>query len=178
MGIREDQVFEAVVRKLADEYVEMESGGPAKRYPPATAEVVAEAEQIAGRPLPYLLKRLYTEVGNGGFGPGYGLLGLRGGHKTGQIDATVGLRHGSLMLCDWGCGISSDLHLDDGQVWGYDPNGFDAAEAFPQHMTVVDWFAKWAEGRLYQPWLVQDPATGELRGATDEEYEEMIAEGE
>jgi hypothetical protein len=45
---------------------------------------------------------------------------------------------------------------------------------FPQHMTVVDWFSKWAEGTLHQPWLVQDPMTGVWRGATDAEYAELL----
>jgi hypothetical protein len=40
---------------------------------PAPAEAAAEAESLAGRPLPPLLCRLYLEVGNGGFGPGYGI---------------------------------------------------------------------------------------------------------
>ena len=29
---------------------------------------------------------------------------------------------------------------------------------------------------FYQPWLVQDPATGAWRGATDAEYQEMMEE--
>jgi len=45
----------------------------------ATAEAVNAAEQAVGFPFPCLLRRLWTEVGNGGFGPGYGLLGLEGG---------------------------------------------------------------------------------------------------
>lgn len=44
--------------------------------PPATPEDVAGAEATLGFALPPLLKRLYLEVGNGGFGPGFGILGL------------------------------------------------------------------------------------------------------
>jgi hypothetical protein len=33
-----------------------------------------------GFPLPPLLRELYTQVGNGGFGPGYGIFGLEGGY--------------------------------------------------------------------------------------------------
>src|SRR5688572_7984728 len=49
---------------------------------PAPRSAVEEAEALAGAPLPPLLRRLYLEVGNGGFGPGYALLGLRGGHSV------------------------------------------------------------------------------------------------
>jgi hypothetical protein len=85
---------------------------------------------------------------------------------------------GVLTLCDWGCSITSELDLTDGQVWGYDPNPAPAGVscAFPQHMTIIDWCSNWVEGTLYQPWLVQDPTTGEWRGATDAEYAEMFQE--
>jgi hypothetical protein len=51
-----------------------------KIYPPATWEMVRAAEERLGFPLPTLLGRVWIEVGNGGFGPGYGLFGLEGGH--------------------------------------------------------------------------------------------------
>jgi hypothetical protein len=50
--------------------------------PPATADQVADAEAAIGAPLPELLRRLYLEVANGGFGPGYGLLGVGPGGWT------------------------------------------------------------------------------------------------
>jgi hypothetical protein len=34
----------------------------------------------------------------------------------------------------------------------------------------------WLDGRLHQPWLMQDEVTGEWRGATDEETEAALAE--
>jgi hypothetical protein len=55
------------------EYGQMEAS------PPATLAVVAEAESRLGFPLPSLLRDVYTMVGNGGFGPVYGLIGLHGG---------------------------------------------------------------------------------------------------
>ncbi|WP_344505901.1 hypothetical protein [Dactylosporangium maewongense] len=179
MSSREELAFEAVVRRIAaGGYIDGMSAGKPAPLRPASPAVVAEAEELAGRPLPSLLRRLYLEVGNGGFGPGYGLLGLRDGHRAGSIDALSGLKGGVLILCDWGCGISSELDLADGQVWGCDPNPAPdgVSSTFPQHMTVVDWFLKWAEGTLYQPWLVQDPVTGVWRGATDAECAEMLEE--
>lgn len=44
--------------------------------PPATVAEVDAAEAALGLPVPPLLRRLYTEVGNGGFGPLYGLEGV------------------------------------------------------------------------------------------------------
>lgn len=44
--------------------------------PPAIPADVAAAEVALGFAIPQLLRRLYTEVGNGGFGPNYGLEGV------------------------------------------------------------------------------------------------------
>jgi hypothetical protein len=44
--------------------------------PPVAPDVVAAAEGQLGFRLPDLLRRLYTEVGNGGFGPVFGLVPL------------------------------------------------------------------------------------------------------
>ena len=44
--------------------------------PPATPAEVDAAEEVLGFPIPLLLRRLYVEVGNGGFGPSYGLEGV------------------------------------------------------------------------------------------------------
>ena len=47
-----------------------------KIHPPATEAEVDAAEAALGFPIPPLLRRLYREVGNGGFGPHYGLVGV------------------------------------------------------------------------------------------------------
>ena len=58
------------------------SEGRLDRLPPAPAPAspadLLEVESLVGSPMPPLLKRLYG-LANGGIGPGYGLLGLRGG---------------------------------------------------------------------------------------------------
>jgi hypothetical protein len=46
---------------------------------PADPELIASDEKCLGFLLPPLLKRIYSEIGNGGFGPGYGLIGLTNG---------------------------------------------------------------------------------------------------
>jgi len=107
--------------------------------PPVTAAELAHAEALLGFPLPPLLKHMYIEVGNGGFGPGYGLLPLTNEEdpKTLRTDSLVTtylmyraltaeqfaeywdehedeyrLREWPeklLMICDWGCNIYSYL---------------------------------------------------------------------
>src|SRR3974390_643146 len=50
-----------------------------KCYPCVSSKLVAAAEVQLGFPLPALLREIYLKVGNGGFGPGCGLVGLEGG---------------------------------------------------------------------------------------------------
>jgi hypothetical protein len=58
---------------------------PARRYRPVTKVTVADAERRLGFDLPDLLRALYTQVGNGGFGPAYGFVGLKGGARPQRL---------------------------------------------------------------------------------------------
>lgn len=51
-------------------------------YAPATEKQLQATEQAIGYSLPPLLKPLYMQIANGGFGPGYGLRGALGGYTT------------------------------------------------------------------------------------------------
>ena len=51
-------------------------------YPPATEKHLRSTDAALGFPLPPLLRALYAQVANGGFGPFYGLIGVRGGHQV------------------------------------------------------------------------------------------------
>ena len=101
----------------------------------APAEAVEEAESVIGHRLPPLLRRLYLEVGNGGFGPGFGVLGLKDGHHDDlrrtaldwyrHANGTAeshwsGLPASLLPLCHWGCAIFSLIDCSDpeGPMWG------------------------------------------------------------
>jgi hypothetical protein len=170
-------------------YIEARERGWTEPLPPlqpAPLAAVESAEALAGFRLPQLLRRLYLEVGNGGFGPGCGVEGLHGGY---QVDGATALSGRSWLrpndanaprmprtLCHWGCAITTEIDLADGQIWGCDPNPapHNVSPLFPQCITVTDWFERWLDGRLYQPWLVQDPATGDWRGATDVEHREAM----
>ena len=92
--------------------------------PPASREQIERCEAALGFPLPELLRRLYAEIGNGGFGPGYGLLPIPNGPTTEPctlIDLYRQCRMpgdrdtwewptGLLPVCDWGCLIRSCVY--------------------------------------------------------------------
>jgi hypothetical protein len=73
-GVMDEAIVEAV----------RGSAGLGSLPAPATPEAVTEAEKLIGFPLPPLLRRLYLEVANGGFGPAEGILGVRGGASQGD----------------------------------------------------------------------------------------------
>lgn len=48
-------------------------------FPPATEEALLQVEERLGFAHPSVLRDLYLHIANGGFGPGYGLIGIPGG---------------------------------------------------------------------------------------------------
>jgi len=96
----------------------------------ASADAIARAEARLGKPLPALLRTLYLEVGNGGFGPGFGLLGVAGGFPDDRGHDALALweqwtgepppGHQAwafppryLPIAHWGCSAYSCVDLDD-----------------------------------------------------------------
>jgi hypothetical protein len=171
------------------EHLEARNAGLVEKLPsltPARSEAVDEAERVIGSPLPRLLRRLYLEVGNGGFGPGYGILGVRGGHRDDLGGTVVDLyrqwRASSadarplpdrlLPICHWGCGIHSfiDCATDQAAMWACDPNPGVDDDLFREPMTFATWLERWVKGTLHQPAIIEDPNTGEWRPATDADW--------
>jgi hypothetical protein len=64
-------------------------GFPQQMAAPASEDDLVRTEQLLGFAIPPLLRRLYKEVANGGFGPGYGLTGAEGG-KADAIGYSIG----------------------------------------------------------------------------------------
>ncbi|MEQ7011354.1 SMI1/KNR4 family protein [Actinopolymorpha sp. B17G11] len=178
-----------------DEYASAAERGLLDRLlpPPPSADraAIEEAESLVGAPLPALLKDLYS-VANGGFGPGYGLLGLQGGftddmHRTAvDILSEVatgnwpGMPAGLMPLCHWGCAIYSFVHCPSGRIFGWDPNPVepdDDVPFFEQEYLLDDWIDSWLVGSLQQPWLIYNPESGTYRGATIEETRSALAAG-
>ena len=159
--------------------------------PPTSSSAIAEAEALVGAALPESLKELYG-IANGGFGPGYGLLGLRGGFadEMGRTALDIltevprgrrpGMPAGLLAVCHWGCAIYSFVQCPSGRMFGWDPNPRrpgDDVPYFEQEYTIDTWIEAWLDGSLLQPWLVHEPSTGTYRGATIAETRATMAEG-
>jgi hypothetical protein len=117
-----------------------EFGGPHRTLnPPANPECIARAEAVIGHRLPPLLVRLYSEVGNGGFGPDYGLLGIGDGTGADGGDGVAVYRvhrkpreydpHWSwpahlLPLVECGCAMNLcvDCSSPEGKIVWFEPN--------------------------------------------------------
>lgn len=141
-------------------------------YAPATEAELATAEEQLGFPLPPLLRALYGNVANGGFGPGYGLEGMRGythavdsepdgmWQRDRPIDLSIYLqRYGLeyfefpwyvwpdrlLILCPWGCGRFSHLDCTSGRVF-YGGAGQDGYALSTQALSLYEWLDLWLKG--------------------------------
>ncbi|MGH1553531.1 SMI1/KNR4 family protein [Streptomyces sp. L7] len=103
---------------------------------PASAEDVTRFERIVGHPMPELLKRMYLEVANGGFGPSKVLsltdtgkwFGDRADTAMAYDDFAADPDHplppGIVPLMNRGCAMWTliDFRTADGQMWDWDPN--------------------------------------------------------
>jgi hypothetical protein len=114
------------------------------------------------------MKRIYQEIGNGGFGPGYGLIGVSNGvpdYDGMTVPAIYELFRGSstdepdwnwperlLPVCDWGCAIRSCVDCADPnfRMRIFDPNvhdGDDWADSFFEESPNFEtWITAWASG--------------------------------
>ncbi|MBI1418461.1 MAG: SMI1/KNR4 family protein [Limimaricola sp.] len=120
---------------------------------------------------PPLLMRIYREVANGGFGPGYGLMGLEGGWgayrgmnavqtylwlreeddgedlQPGEALAPPEIGPGLLPICHMGCGIYTlvDCNSPDARLATFDPANDDAPVQPLPTATLFEWLALWVE---------------------------------
>lgn len=154
--------------------------------PTPCAEVdIDEMERVIGFGLPKLLRACLQQLGNGGYGPGYGIIGIgRCGHQSDYGDLValyetlkIGLEgpvawpNRLLAFCDWGSNIYSCVECDDGaSIWLYRNNrikkqpfslpGF--FEDWIRHDTdkYVDW------GTVRKQTVLRNPATGKQEVVT------------
>jgi hypothetical protein len=136
--------------------------------PPVSIAEMKMAETRLGFRLPSLLRMLYLQIGNGGFGPGYGLIGLAGGTKLFGLNLVElyqdGVNAGRpepyrpwpaeyIDTCDWGCGITSALRWTDAdapvfRVHGdlYEGGPWEAV-MMPEAGSLHSWLEDWLSGR-------------------------------
>jgi hypothetical protein len=133
------------------------------------ADQIQQLEMVFSHLLPPLLKLLYGEIGNGGFGPGYGLLNIATSNskttgtnglqlyetfrKTPAADPSWHWPEGLLPVCGWGCGIYSCVDCRDHEfkMVLFDPNqhrtkgSWDDA-FFKYSGSFNQWLEDWADG--------------------------------
>ena len=111
-------------------FVDMSFLGYGQHYSfaPVSPAELQDAQEKLGFQLPEFLRQLYAQVGNGGFGPGYGLLALNDkgakNYHSNLVDwylqSTTKAPPGYppwprffVTICDWGDGITSLLNAAD-----------------------------------------------------------------
>ncbi|MGW4303293.1 SMI1/KNR4 family protein [Streptomyces sp. NPDC004376] len=153
----DDDLVEAVRARVADRELP----------PPATPEDVAAVEAAVGHPMPQLLRRLYLEVANGGFGVWECLSLTDTGNwfsderdmieahrqfSTEGDSSNAATLQGIVPLMDRGCCMWTliDFSTADGRVWDWDAN--DCCVLVPTTLTLARWLTGWLEG-----WIVPGP---------------------
>ncbi|MEL6704737.1 MAG: SMI1/KNR4 family protein [Bacteroidota bacterium] len=163
------RLLEDVRAKVAgtDLPTELSYPGQPTLSPPASDAQIAQAEKTLGFVLPTSLKSLYSSIANGGFGPGYGMIGITGGtpDDTGATCETIylGWREPDpedpswqwperlLPIAHWGCAIYSCLDCTTPQapIMVFDPHFLDSdssPSAFrPHRLSLEDWLHAWLD---------------------------------
>jgi hypothetical protein len=138
--------------------------------PPCDSRTITSAESELHFRLPDTLRAIYESVANGGFGPGYGVMGLAGGFTDDLGNTVVSLykaycepdpddpswswREGHLPFCHWGCGVYSVVEcLTPGNpVLFVDPSARDEGATIdsvtrPHKASFDDWIRDWLSGK-------------------------------
>jgi hypothetical protein len=141
--------------------------------PPATPAQVRDAERRLGFRLPVAVRQVFSLVANGGFGPGYGLLGLEGGATDDQgataVDSYAKRRSWNgqqgwywperlLPICNWGCAIYSCVSCERAgnlRVIRYDPNRGSWMQFQDEGRNFVQWLRAWLDDANL--WLIEEP---------------------
>jgi hypothetical protein len=158
-----DRIKKRVYRDPERATTMAERGYPSDFYPPVTPAQIQAAEQTIKMPLPALIRELYLQVGNGGFGPGYGITGLEDGFpifgKT-LVEATLLSREyverdeewywqdSYLMYGYWGCSVTTvvDCAYLSLPVYSYDSMRRDTHSA----KTLRRWWQDWLDDKAQQ----------------------------
>ena len=132
-------------------------------YPTCDSATIYDAESKLGFALPSILRSLYMTIGNGGYGPGYGLLGIGNGATADKRDviATYNFfREDNSTDSHWkwpaqllpvthlGCGMYGCLDCRDerGAVVWFEPNPHEDGTPWDtSFIPVCETFERWLE---------------------------------
>lgn len=168
--MNEDELVARIRQRAADQDMRTTMNPRTPVFAPASLKVVREIELEMGFKLPPLLVRLYVDVGNGGFGPGYGLYGVKGGHVNNVQNLTLETLYLSnreytwpeqlVDVCDWGCTMASliDCSKPEGEMVFM---GDSSPVFMPEGITFAQWMEDWVNGvdlwkRVYPQYQKRD----------------------
>lgn len=134
--------------------------------PVARREDLDAAEDSIGHPLPPTLRLVLGQVANGGFGPGFGLLGVGPtGHRIdlagGEVDLNLQdfyrllfdqdptWNKDQLVILDYGCSIWETVSLSTGEVITFrgDTDTLEAQHFEATGMALEAWLLRWARAQ-------------------------------
>jgi hypothetical protein len=166
-----DNLIQRIKAKIShpSEVTENSDVMPSQVFPVADEATLQAAEQTLGFRFPTLLRRLYLEIGNGGFGPGYGLIGVPSGATDGGnsvVDLYQGYskpdpndihwkwKEALLPICHLGCAMYAciDCTTDEGAVVWFEPNPHCEGESWddsfiPIASSIEDWLSAWLDNK-------------------------------
>jgi len=142
---------------------------PRKPIPPVAQKQLKVAERAISFKLPELCRAIYLKVGNGGFGPEYGIVGTKGGAKLDECTLETCYQNmlklekensvwrwpeRLLPLANYGCGMWSCVDCEYAKLpmilW--DPNNLDAELDGPDAR--LNWGNSfWDQGLSLTKWL-------------------------
>jgi len=160
-----EEILAKVATRAADSGRRTDYDPPPQQPRPLTdSSILTKLEKDLGFQLPDLLKRLYLEVGDGGFGPGYGMFGAKSGHHLSDEPFTLAeiyhTNHNGdwpdmlVPICDWGCIIWSciDCSHENYPVvmmfwdWTDPETGKECHGYLSEGIEFREWIEAWADG--------------------------------
>ncbi|MFJ8634618.1 SMI1/KNR4 family protein [Streptomyces sp. NPDC093568] len=157
--------IEQLLTRVADKARNTRPWGWTSLPEPLDEATLARAEAVLGFRLPPLLADLYLQIGDGGFGPEYGLLPLLDSPPAGEPAAVtqyLANRESTrknpdwpwpeevLPISHWGCAMYAcvDCREPQAPVLLFEPNADDAEHAwYVDAPSLTDWLGAWVDGR-------------------------------